>query len=70
METAWKAVLSAADREADVHLRVREHLTNTVQAEVRRWQKENFHKGMMSLHLKEKKEVDDDFKKVLNCFPP
>jgi protein kinase C and casein kinase substrate in neurons protein len=64
MESAWKAVLTAADRDADVHLRVRDNLVSTVQNEVRRWQKDNFHKSLMALHLKEKKEMDEEFKKV------
>ncbi|OQV19149.1 Protein kinase C and casein kinase II substrate protein 3 [Hypsibius exemplaris] len=64
MESAWKAVLTAADREADVHLRVKENLVSTIQNEMRRWQKENFHKGMMALHLKEKKEMDEEFRKA------
>ncbi|XP_055329275.1 protein kinase C and casein kinase substrate in neurons protein 2-like isoform X2 [Paramacrobiotus metropolitanus] len=64
MVGAWKAVLTAADRDADEHLSVKENLINTVQAEVKRWQKDNFHKGMMSLHFKEKKDIDEEFKKA------
>ncbi|GAU98838.1 hypothetical protein RvY_09928 [Ramazzottius varieornatus] len=64
MESAWKANLTAADREADVHLRVRDNLIAAIQNEVRRWQKDNYHKSMMSLTLKQKKEMDEEFKKA------
>ena len=64
MESAWKQALTAADRQADVHSIVRDELTNNVVNEIKRWQKENFHKGMMSLHFKEKKEMDEEFKRV------
>ena len=50
--------------EADVHLRVRDNLIAAIQNEVRRWQKDNYHKSMMSLTLKQKKEMDEEFKKV------
>jgi len=62
-EAAWKAVLSEADRRCNMHVGVRDKLIDHVIAEIKNWQKDNYHKSMM--HLKEKKEFDDEFRKVL-----
>lgn len=51
-----------ADRRCDMHLRVKDRLVNEVIAQIKQWQKENYHKSMMT--LKERKEMDDAFKKV------
>lgn len=61
-EAAWKAVLIEADRRCDMHLRVKDQLLNETITQIKQWQKDNFHKSMM--HIKEKKEIDDSFKKV------
>ncbi|UYV60504.1 PACSIN3 [Cordylochernes scorpioides] len=61
-EAAWKGVLSEADRVCDMHLRVRDRLINEVVTNIKQWQKDNFHKSV--IHLKEKKEMDDAFKKA------
>lgn len=52
-----------AERVCEVHLRVKERLLNDVVSEVKRWQKDNFHRNMMQ-QLKQKREMDDAFKKV------
>lgn len=61
-EAAWKGVLVEAERRDDLHTRVRDRLLNEVQAAVKQWQKDNYHRSMM--HIKEKKEMDDQFKKA------
>ncbi|GFQ84792.1 protein kinase C and casein kinase substrate in neurons protein 1 [Trichonephila clavata] len=61
-EAAWKSALVEADRRCDMHLRVRDHLVNDVISQIKQWQKDNYHKSMMT--LKERKEMDDAFKKA------
>ncbi|KAF8786693.1 protein kinase C and casein kinase substrate in neurons protein 1-like isoform X1 [Argiope bruennichi] len=61
-EAAWKAVLIEADRRCDMHLRIKDQLLNDVITQIKQWQKDNFHKSMMQ--LKEKKEMEDSFKKA------
>ncbi|XP_071038718.1 protein kinase C and casein kinase substrate in neurons protein 1 isoform X4 [Parasteatoda tepidariorum] len=61
-EAAWKAVLIEADRRCDMHLRVKDQLLNDTVTQIKLWQKDNFHKTMMN--IKEKKEMDDSFKKA------
>jgi len=62
MEAAWKAVLVESDRRCDLHNRVRDDLVLKANTELKNWQKENYHKSMMQ--LKEKKEMEDAFKKA------
>jgi len=62
MEAAWKAVLVESDRRCDLHNRVRDDLQTKANNELKMWQKETYHKSMMQ--LKEKKEMDDAFKKA------
>ncbi|XP_044727886.1 protein kinase C and casein kinase substrate in neurons protein 1 isoform X2 [Chrysoperla carnea] len=61
-EAAWKGVLVESDRLCDLHLRVRDNLCNDVIQQVKTWQKETYHKSM--IHIKERKEMEDHFKKV------
>jgi len=61
-EAAWKAILVESDRRCDLHTRVKENLNIKVINQLKQWQKENYHKSMMS--LKEKKDMDDQFNKV------
>uniref|UniRef100_A0A8D8XBA7 Protein kinase C and casein kinase substrate in neurons protein 2 n=1 Tax=Cacopsylla melanoneura TaxID=428564 RepID=A0A8D8XBA7_9HEMI len=61
-EAAWKGVLVEADRLCDVHVRVRDELCNEVIQTVKQWQKDNYHKTV--LHIKERKEMEDAFKKA------
>lgn len=61
-EAAWKGVLAEADRRAELHIKVRDNLLNDVCNSIKNWQKDNFHKTMMQ--LKEKKEMDEQFKKA------
>ncbi len=61
-EAAWKAVLVEADRRCDLHNRVKENLNVNVNNRLKAWQKDNYHKSMMT--LKEKKEMDEAFKKA------
>jgi len=61
-EAAWKAVLVEADRRCELHLRVKDNLLNDVVGSIKNWQKDNFHRQM--LQLKEKKEMEDQFRKA------
>ncbi|XP_045479431.1 protein kinase C and casein kinase substrate in neurons protein 1 isoform X2 [Harmonia axyridis] len=61
-EAAWKGVLVEADRRCDLHLRIKDNLINDVVSKIKNWQKDNYHKSMMQ--LKEKKDMDDAFKKA------
>jgi len=61
-EAAYKAILVESDRRCDLHVRVKEDLNFKVINQLKSWQKENYHKSMMQ--LKEKKDMDDQFKKV------
>uniref|UniRef100_A0A2R5LCI6 Putative adaptor protein pacsin n=1 Tax=Ornithodoros turicata TaxID=34597 RepID=A0A2R5LCI6_9ACAR len=61
-EAAWKGVLLESERRSEMHTRVKDRLLNDVIAQVKSWQKENFHKSMMQ--LKERREMDEAFKKA------
>ncbi|XP_017787693.1 PREDICTED: protein kinase C and casein kinase substrate in neurons protein 1 isoform X3 [Habropoda laboriosa] len=61
-EAAWKGVLVESDRLCDLHLRVKENLCNDIIQQVKTWQKDTYHKSMMT--LKERKEQEDAFKKA------
>lgn len=61
-ESAWKGVLSEAEKRHDMHNQIKDDLLNKVVPDIKQWQKDNFHKTM--IQLKEKKEFDDQFKKV------
>ncbi|XP_076290071.1 protein kinase C and casein kinase substrate in neurons protein Synd isoform X3 [Lasioglossum baleicum] len=61
-EAAWKGVLVESDRLCDLHLRVKESLCNDIIQQVKTWQKDSYHKSMMT--LKERKEMEDAFKKA------
>ncbi|KAL3266440.1 hypothetical protein HHI36_010612 [Cryptolaemus montrouzieri] len=61
-EAAWKGVLVEADRRCDLHTRMKDNLVNVVVNKVKQWQKDSYHKSMMQ--LKEKKDMDDAFKKA------
>eukprot|EP00095_Tigriopus_kingsejongensis_P003897 maker-scaffold296_size217904-snap-gene-1.16 protein:Tk03897 transcript:maker-scaffold296_size217904-snap-gene-1.16-mRNA-1 annotation:"protein kinase c and casein kinase substrate in neurons protein 2-like isoform 1" len=62
MEAAWKAVLVEADRRCTVHTKVKEDLNMGVNNKLKQWQKDNYHKSI--LQLKERKEMEDAFKKA------
>ncbi|XP_055387314.1 protein kinase C and casein kinase substrate in neurons protein 2 isoform X2 [Condylostylus longicornis] len=61
-EAAWRGTLTEAERLSEVHLKIKDSLCNDVTQMIRNWQKENYHKTMM--HLKERKEMEDAFKKA------
>jgi len=61
-EAAWKGILVEADRLCDLHTTIRDDLQNEVVTQIRNWQKDAFHKNVMN--LKERKEMEDQFKKV------
>ena len=63
MEAAWKAVLEEAERRCEMQMNIRERLLGDVVNSVKQWQKDSYHKSM--IHLKEKKEFEDSFKKVI-----
>ncbi|ODN01239.1 Protein kinase C and casein kinase substrate in neurons protein 2 [Orchesella cincta] len=61
-EAAWKGVLVESDRLYDVHTTIKDDLHNEVIGQIRGWQKDSYHKNVMN--LKERKEMEDMFKKV------
>ncbi|XP_043480389.1 protein kinase C and casein kinase substrate in neurons protein 1 isoform X2 [Leptopilina heterotoma] len=61
-EAAWKGVLVESDRLCDLHLKVKENLCNDIIQQVKTWQKDAYHKSVMT--LKERKEMEDAFKKA------
>lgn len=63
MAAAWKSVLNEADRLALLHIRMKEQMDSDVITSVRQWQKDNFHKTLIR-DFKEKKEMDDAFRKA------
>lgn len=62
MEAAWKGILSEADRMNELHLKMKDKLMDDVVNEIKQWQKEKFHRSM--LQIREKKEIDEEFKRV------
>nr|XP_027199868.1 protein kinase C and casein kinase substrate in neurons protein 1-like [Dermatophagoides pteronyssinus] len=61
-ESAWKGVLGEAEKRYDLHMKIKNDLEKDVINKIRNWQKDNYHKNVM--HLKEKKEFDEAFKKA------
>lgn len=61
-EAAWKGALIESDRLCDLHVKVRDNLTNDVIQKVKNWQKDTYHKSM--IQIKERKEMEDTFKKA------
>lgn len=61
-EAAWKGVLSEADKLNQLHMKMKDKLTDNVIKDIKHWQKDNFHKSM--INIREKKEIDDEFKRV------
>lgn len=61
-EAAWKAALVEADRKCEMHMNFREKLVDDMVNRIKHWQKDSYHRSM--IHLKEKKEFEDSFKKV------
>ncbi|XP_020281916.1 protein kinase C and casein kinase substrate in neurons protein 1 isoform X2 [Pseudomyrmex gracilis] len=61
-EAACKGVLLEADRLCDLHMRIREELCNDIVQHIKTWQKDSYHKSMMT--LKERKEMEEAFKKA------
>lgn len=61
-EAAWKSILSEADRVSEVHSKIKHRIMDDVVNEIKQWQKDKFHKSMMQ--IKERKEMDDEFKTV------
>lgn len=59
-------MLEEAERRCEMQMNVRERLLGDVVNSVKQWQKDSFHKSMM--HLKEKKDFEDSFKKVNICI--
>ncbi|KAK0085040.1 hypothetical protein PV326_006045 [Microctonus aethiopoides] len=61
-EAAWKGALVESDRLCDLHHRVKDNLCNDIVQQVKTWQKDTYHKSMIT--LKERKEMEDAFKKA------
>ena len=64
MEQSTLGLLTEADRVADIHSEVKDKLLTDVQASIKQWRAENYHKVTMGRQLKETKQFDEDFKKV------
>ncbi|XP_050735278.1 protein kinase C and casein kinase substrate in neurons protein 1-like isoform X5 [Eriocheir sinensis] len=62
-EAAWKGVLMEAEHRYELHTHVKENLMNEVHGNIKHWQRDNYHKSMMG-QLKEKKDIEDLFKKA------
>lgn len=63
-EAATKATFEEADRVCEVHEKVSQRLQDNVVAEIKSWQKENYHKPALQIAFKEVKEFEDSFKKA------
>lgn len=63
-EAAAKATFEEADRICEVHEKVSQRLQDNVVAEIKGWQKENYHKPALQIAFKEVKEFEDSFKKA------
>ena len=63
MAAAWKSTLNEADQMAILHVRMKERMDYEVAGVVKQWQKDNYHKTLIR-DFKEKKEMDDAFKKA------
>lgn len=50
-EAAWKGVLVEAERRCDVHMKVRDNLTNEVISKIKGWQKDTYHKVNISIDV-------------------
>ncbi|XP_074601119.1 protein kinase C and casein kinase substrate in neurons protein Synd [Brevipalpus obovatus] len=61
-EAAWKSVDTEAEKRCLMHLSIKDKLMDEVVPQIKQWQKDNYHKSM--IHLKEKKDFDDEFKKA------
>lgn len=62
-EAAWKGVLMESEQRCDLHMQVKDNLTNQVFSNLKQWQKDNYHKSMMG-KIKEKQDTEDMFKKA------
>lgn len=62
-KSAWKAVLTEADRKAELHSEIDQKLNADVMTSIKNWQKDNYHKKMMS-GFKETFEAEEGFKKA------
>ncbi|CAL4068486.1 unnamed protein product, partial [Meganyctiphanes norvegica] len=62
-EAAWKGVLMESEQRCDLHMQVKDNLTNQVHSNLKQWQKDNYHKSMMG-KIKEKQDIEDMFKKA------
>ncbi|XP_781490.3 protein kinase C and casein kinase substrate in neurons protein 1 isoform X3 [Strongylocentrotus purpuratus] len=62
-KSAWKAVLTEADRKAELHAEIDQKLNADIMTSIKNWQKESYHKKMMS-GFKETFETDEGFKKA------
>ncbi|CAG5073990.1 Similar to Pacsin2: Protein kinase C and casein kinase substrate in neurons protein 2 (Mus musculus) [Cotesia congregata] len=49
-EAAWKSSLVESDRLCDLHLRVKENLSNDIVHQVKTWQKDTYHKAKLEYH--------------------
>lgn len=56
-------MLDEAEKQCDLHLRIRDRLMEEVYHTIKIWLKDNFHKAALS-GLKESKEIEDLFRKA------
>ena len=64
--SAWKGILIEAEKKCDLHNDIKNKLNGECVNDIKNWQRDNYHKTLV--HLKEKKEFDDQFKKVCYRF--
>jgi hypothetical protein len=62
-KSAWQSFLVEAESVADIHLDVKNRLSNDVQNNLKQWRSDNYHKSVVG-QTKETKQFDDEFKKV------
>uniref|UniRef100_A0A915JAF8 Protein kinase C and casein kinase substrate in neurons protein 1 n=1 Tax=Romanomermis culicivorax TaxID=13658 RepID=A0A915JAF8_ROMCU len=67
IQAAWRAVLEEAEKNADLHINMRDRLQNEVQNTIKLWSKDQFHKNAFG-HLKESKEIEESFKKAQKAW--
>uniref|UniRef100_A0A1I8JEQ0 F-BAR domain-containing protein n=1 Tax=Macrostomum lignano TaxID=282301 RepID=A0A1I8JEQ0_9PLAT len=65
MKSAWIGFTEEADSMSEIHSTIRNRLVDNVQAELKSWQKENYHKSALPpQRLKNSKDLEDKFQKA------
>ncbi|CAI9729810.1 kinase C and casein kinase substrate in neurons 1-like isoform X2 [Octopus vulgaris] len=61
-QTAWRSVLTEADKLCELHTEVAERLMTQVYLQVKQWNKDNYHRTMMN--FRECKDKEDNFRRA------